>query len=261
MPRVAATAVLRALGVSSSADLRLLEDIAWERGVHVRDRPMSGAEARLVVYGDRGIITVAQGIDPTRRRFSIAHELGHFEMHKNESALAGCLSDDIERPPRWSGDPASRREAEANEFASHLLLSDEFVTPLVRGKPATLDVIQTIASEFGVSLRAAAIAFIRLCRESCAVVYSQDGHVRWCVRSKDLEEERLWIPPGPLDRFTLAADFFRGREIQQRPGRVDAISWFERGSFREDATIKEHSMALPRYNGVLSLLWVDQEIR
>ncbi len=261
-PRADANAVLRELEIESPDDLLRLEDIVWARGALVRDARLTGAEARLTVLGRQAVITVSTEIDyRQRRRFAIAHELGHLEMHKRDSALTLCTSEDIERP-RWGSerDSARIREAEANEFASHLLIPDGFATPLTKGRPPTLGVVNELRDTFDVSLTAAALAYMRICNEACAVVFSRDNRIQWFTRSRDLEQLGLWIAPGPLDDYTLAADFFRGRPIQPIPGRVDATSWFAPGRYRQDAMIKEHSVAMPRYGAVLTLLWVDEPV-
>jgi Zn-dependent peptidase ImmA (M78 family) len=120
-PRAAAERVLHEVGVVHQADLRLLELIAWERNAIVQYKHIDGAEARLAVVGEKAIITVSTTIeDPYRRRFSIAHELGHLEMHRSHSSLELCTGEDIND---WRSRRASAtREQEANEFASALLL-------------------------------------------------------------------------------------------------------------------------------------------
>jgi len=257
-----ANAVLVDLGISDAGDLARLEDIAWERGALIRDAVIAGAEARLAVVGGRAVITVSANLNHARRRrFAIAHELGHFEMHKGDSGLSICVSDDIERPsPGRLRDEALRRESEANEFASHLLIPDRFSAEIVKGVAPTLDVVRELADRFNVSLTAAGIAYLRVCNEACAIAYSQDAQVRWFQRSKDMEDYGLWISLGPIDQYTIASGFFRSRPIQRIPGRVDAVSWFAPGRFRTDGMIKEHSIAMPNYNAVLTLLWVDEDI-
>lgn len=261
-PRTQAAAILSDLGIQAPADLTLLEDIAWQRGALVRDMPIEGAEARLAVHGRRAIITVSSKIEsPQRRRFGIAHELGHFEMHRTASGLTVCVAADLDKPPLGrERDEAAKREADASAFASHLLIPDHLAKPLVVRERPTLDLVRHLADTFDVSLMAAAIAFMRICTEACAVAYSQANRIKWFIRSKDMEEDGLFIAMGPLDRYTIAAEFFRGRPLQPMPGRVDAASWFAPGRFRSDAMIKEHSVAMPRYNGVLSLLWVEDDI-
>jgi Zn-dependent peptidase ImmA (M78 family) len=82
-PVAAAERVLNEVGITRIEDLALLELIAWERGALVRSTSRTRAEARIAMAGERAIITVSTTVrDSQRRRFSVAHELGHLEMHR-----------------------------------------------------------------------------------------------------------------------------------------------------------------------------------
>jgi IrrE N-terminal-like domain len=58
---------------------------------------------------------------PQRRRFTIAHEIGHYELHCEDDRSLFCRSatviEDEEQPP-----PAEPRENEANVFAAALMM-------------------------------------------------------------------------------------------------------------------------------------------
>jgi Zn-dependent peptidase ImmA (M78 family) len=96
-PIAAAERVLNEVGITRIDDLLLLELIAWERGALVRSTYLAGAEARIAMAGERAIITVSTTVrDSRRRRFSVAHELGHLEMHRTQGGLALCVSEDID---------------------------------------------------------------------------------------------------------------------------------------------------------------------
>jgi hypothetical protein len=41
------------------------------------------------------MVTISLGSMPAERRFAIAHELGHFELHKSESYLGLCTGDQL----------------------------------------------------------------------------------------------------------------------------------------------------------------------
>ena len=116
-PRAAAERVLHEVGVVHQTDLRLLELIAWERNAFVQYKHIAGAEARLAVVGEKAIITVSTTIeDPYRQRFSIAHELGHLEMHRSNNSLELCTGEDIDD---WRSRRAKiTREQEAKGLSS-----------------------------------------------------------------------------------------------------------------------------------------------
>jgi hypothetical protein len=58
---------------------RLLPALAYYSGARVRTRPLDGCEARIIGVGNQAIITVNAHSPPRRKRFSIAHELGHWK--------------------------------------------------------------------------------------------------------------------------------------------------------------------------------------
>jgi hypothetical protein len=69
------------LGIGKPQDIDL-EAIAWALGAAVNYRPLDKCEAMIVGGDRRAIITVNSKSIPVRRRFSIAHELGHWHHHR-----------------------------------------------------------------------------------------------------------------------------------------------------------------------------------
>ena len=259
-PEYYAEHVLDELGIKSLEDLRLLELIAWERGAMVQYKRLDGTEARLAVVGNRAIIAVSNSIEnPCRKRFSIAHELGHLEMHRQNSSVMLCTNEDIND---WGGRRTDANlEREANEFAAALLLPERFFASLCKGEDPSLDLVAGLAETFDVSLTATALRYLNFCDEACAVVFSQDGHIKWFRGSKEFEETGVFIDVrSKLDPSSLAASFFWGRTVRTTPKRVGASTWFEPGRYRDDASIREQSWVMPSYNAVLTLLWVDDDI-
>lgn len=259
-PRSAAERVLNEVGVVHQEDLKFLECIAWERKALVQYEHLDGAEARIAVVGERAIITISTAIkDSRRRRFSIAHELGHLEMHRMDSSLTLCTGEDIND---WRSRRArTNREQEANEFASALLLPERFFAPLCKKEEPSLDLVNELADTFEVSLTATALRYLDFCNEACAVVLSQNGGIKWFRGSKDFEDLGVFIDtPSPLDRSSYASLFFRGDALPPARNRVYASAWFVPGRYKHDAAIYEQSWPMPTYNAVITLLWIYDDI-
>jgi hypothetical protein len=260
----AAERVLNDLGIRDLHDLRLLDFIAWERGALVNHGHLHGAEGRLMVVGTQAVITVSTAIKSQhRRRFTIAHELGHFEMHHHGSHLRLCLHEDIDH---WrSHCSASDNESQANEFAAALLLPERSFAPLCLTHDPSLDLIIQLANTFDVSLTATALRYSRFCDQPVAVVFSQDGKIKWFRGSNDFDEAREDLEffvdvRGSVDSSTCAGRFFQGHRIPNRPRAIPASAWFTPGRYRPEATVQEHSLSMPTYNAVLTLLWIDDDI-
>lgn len=260
LPQFYADRVLDKLGIDRPEDLELLEVIAWERGALVREDKLDGAEARLTVMGGRAIITLSTAVqDPHRRRFNIAHELGHLEMHRSRANLAICTSQDLNQ---WDHrDKNKAIELQANEFAASFLLPERFFASLCQVESPSLDFIGQLANKFNVSLTATALRYLLFCGEPCAVVFSQNNRICWFRGSREFEKLDLFVDVrSRLDRSSLAAPFFQGQAIRQTQKSVPALAWLRSGRYRDEATIKEQSWPMPGYNAVLTLLWVDDEI-
>ena len=92
----------------------------------IRTLTTEGFEAALITDSvkSQGIILVAEGRSRQRRRFSIAHELGHFLIptHRADQGGFQCSSRDLVIAKSASADTRTRIEIEANRFASLLLV-------------------------------------------------------------------------------------------------------------------------------------------
>jgi hypothetical protein len=97
----------------------------------------------IVGSNRRAIITVNNKAIPVRRRFSIAHEIGHWHHHRGR--ILFCGGRDIGN----LADEAFHPEKQADQFASDLILPNFMVRPRVFGmKRPTLAAVREIADEF-----------------------------------------------------------------------------------------------------------------
>lgn len=229
----------------------VLEDLAWARKVLVTDGPLDGMEARLVRNGSRGLIRVKQGIpEPGRRRFAIAHELGHWELHKAISQVFACTADDM-----IASYKASAAEGEANYFASGLLMPGEWFLRRSGGSCLSVEVISDLTRYFGTSFTATSLRYIDLSSDPCAVVVSHDGRIRWWRGSQEFER-RFWLDArSKLPAGTVAGSVFAGGRRPVGPEKVDIASWSEKGADDdEEGLFVEECLIVERYEQIISLL-------
>lgn len=108
-----------------------------------------------------------------RRRFTIAHELGHFLMPLH-GANAQCAK--VDMGVLTTKDPNRAREAEANRFAAALLMPREmFLRDMRRLGNPEIEHILKLAGDYEVSKQAATHRYTSLCDDPCAVIFSQHG--------------------------------------------------------------------------------------
>jgi len=76
----------------------------------------------LVVQEGRGVIGYNSAHSPVRQRFSVAHEIGHYVLHRKASQLFIDKEYFAVFRDTHSSTGESRREREANAFAAALLM-------------------------------------------------------------------------------------------------------------------------------------------
>jgi Zn-dependent peptidase ImmA (M78 family) len=97
------------------------ENLGFE--IHDYDFPDS-MSAMMVVEDDIRAIGVNKSFSTVRKRFSVAHELGHFLLgHGNFADSVATFEDGSYNYT----DPQNRQESEANEFAAELLMPEPFL--------------------------------------------------------------------------------------------------------------------------------------
>src|SRR5262245_55339733 len=111
--RECARELLHRYGVMAPQHI-LLESFVRCLGITLLCTPLDGAAACLVRMGRRALILINdRASDPAARRFSIAHELGHFLLEH-----PGHTAADLVNPHRPQEAGGRDYEAEANAFAS-----------------------------------------------------------------------------------------------------------------------------------------------
>ena len=207
------------LGVSAPGEIDL-EAIAFHVGALVRCRVLHGCEARIVGAKDRAIITVNQSGQRRRRRFSIAHELGHWHYHRGQ-----CLACRIEENPSRT---IGSLERTANTYAANLLLPPYLFGPLSRKhKNLSFESVRALADEFDASHTATAIRLVESDHTPAILICHGPSGREWFRRSPSVPER--WFPKKELDPDSFAFDLLFGRDLDSETMRkMDASAWFDR---------------------------------
>jgi hypothetical protein len=193
----------------------------------------------MVTTPDRnvGSIVVNSRSHPVRRRFTLAHELGHFlnPWHRPSDSSGGfsCTRGDLGNGWRRGSAPVSRhvvQEIEANRFAIELLAPAWLVRPYLNGIPDLAKVIE-LADNFRLSREAGARRYVELHLRPTGLVFSLDGVVRYVERHADFSfvscrpGQRLLALPAPTDEAGLSDHVeVDPRDWLGRPGRDSLVA-------------------------------------
>jgi Zn-dependent peptidase ImmA (M78 family) len=132
-----------------------IEKIARSLGLEVRYEPLQGDLYGALVRSDQeNYIGVNSLNHPNRRRFTIAHELGHFRLHKG-------IRVHIDKGLRvnWRDEESSQavsdEEMEANRFAAELLMPLHFLSKdIEKLKSVDQETVALLATRYRVSTQA-----------------------------------------------------------------------------------------------------------
>ncbi|MBA9077087.1 ImmA/IrrE family metallo-endopeptidase [Rufibacter quisquiliarum] len=159
----------QAISILKELDINTLpipiEDIAKRRGVQIKPYDLGeDVSGVLLIDKDKSVI----GYNPTesvvRQRFTIAHELGHFELHRKYSELFV----DKDKPLFRNQDSSTgefKREKEANAFAAAILMPEHLIQKVANNLGLNfIDevAIKQLAKIFNVSQQAMTIRLTKL---------------------------------------------------------------------------------------------------
>ena len=117
----------------------------------------------LVRNGNRAVIGINRTHHFNRRRFSIAHEIAHFVLHKGDTYIDKGYR--VHFRDLESGSGTKNEEMEANEFAATLLMPTKWVREAFEQQPFDLtedNRLRRLAMKFKVSSQAMTYRLINL---------------------------------------------------------------------------------------------------
>ena len=246
-PGQRAEQVIEDLWITSAADLDVVA-IAFDQGIEVRYEFLNGCEATLVGFGTKAIATIRRASSRGRERFSIAHEIGHWVLHRGKSFR--CRAEDIVQ--NYSSETVL--EKEADKFASHLLMPTTILRPIIKllAKP-TLKDLQRVAADFDVSLQAMSIRLAVLDTLPVIVACYSKAGLKWQSRAAHVPYR--WRLKRTLDEDSFAYDILYGHAEGNKGGKQSADAWFENDN-ADDFELLESSM--PSVSGqVLVMLYLN----
>jgi hypothetical protein len=236
------------LGIRDPRDIDLY-GIAFECNALVDEKPLGSVEGRLIRNGERGLISVNSSItDKKKKRFIIAHELAHFFLHKEVSSISLC--DDVSKI-RVKTD----LEGEANDFAADVIMPPSLLRQHAKDTNLSCSLLSRLADLFNVSLSAMAIQFASKSGLSVAVIFSQDGNIKWSSISPSFPLRSLRKSTHvPLK--SKAGRYFESGNFNNEPLQLQSKVWFI-DQLLSDRLFVEDCIKMPSLNGVLSLIWEE----
>jgi Zn-dependent peptidase ImmA (M78 family) len=177
--------------------------------IELREVPLDSIEGAAFFQPEKyeGKILVNSNRSERRKRFTIAHELGHFvcPFHYNANGTGfQCAKKDLYVSKRSAKTEIEIFEAEANLFAAELLMpSNKVLSVLAENPDPDISVIAELSRFFNVSKEAAARRYFEKTDAPLAIVFSKHGIIRYILPKDSFPRLKVWKgDPIPLSSIS-----------------------------------------------------------
>ncbi|TWI64380.1 uncharacterized protein DUF955 [Pseudoduganella lurida] len=193
---------------------------------------------------------------PGRIRFTLAHELGHYVLHRVRRPTFECGEKDM-----LSGRTDDKDlEVQADKFASYLLMPLGDYRQQITA-PVDFDLLGRCSDRYGVSLTAAALKWIDFTDEKAVLIRHNDGFIDWSWSSESAREVGAFFKAsaGPVEipAGSVAAD---ATVRHHRAGIQLPLSvWWPKAE--EDGMLREMKISADQYGNVLTLLVLSRHAK
>jgi len=240
--------------ITSSVDLN---DLATRKGLVIKEVDSVGFEGALIRASTKpgGLVAIRRSIrELGRKRFTIAHELGHYILPGHGLISRTCKEENIES--RCKTVPS--HESAANVFASELLLPSYEVTSIVQAKLASIETALFLSSKFETSVTASLLKSSEVTNERCCIVMSKNQIIQWAWPNHSFKY--FLGRKESLNPQSLASKLRTTHVSERISGLVDAVVWIEDRNLKQGAKIHEDSILQPHYDSVLTILTINGAI-
>lgn len=203
----------------------------------------------LKVRGKRPKVWVSKSMPTVRKRFTLAHEIGHIIIPWH----AGTIVDDIETPRSQEGGKYREMEAEANRFAAELLMPSSWVTALAERSDHVAGLMHSIQEIAQVSLPAAFLKAGKYGKPGFIGAQVKDGIVIRSIRTPETNSR-------PVDYGTVISNVEMTAAYEPKIITASGINYYW-WQIRE--TLRDPGTDIPAWRDVLEdiLLEVPLEFR
>jgi len=232
--------------------------------VIVIEEPLTNCDGKIIFGKSKVIIKVNSDIQfEGRKRFVIAHEIGHLIMHRHlqitdDSSCNFEIFQGMENVLK-----NGIQEMEANEFASELLMPQKVFISEANVKKFSPLLIKKLTEKFKTSITATTFKYIEANLHPICIVFIENDRVKYWKKSSEMKVrlgDYIHLSP-PKD--SVAAEYIENNydyiySFEDKPQEIYKSTWFELNEYdNEDSTFYEFCIPTKRYKTILSIIWED----
>ncbi len=242
--------IIKKASITKPNELTLEELILFLDGPEVVYEDINEYEGKFMSSGNSSIIKINNKIKTEgRKRFTLAHELGHYILHRNKGFINCTISDFLD----WYG--GKKIETEANYFASEILMPSEIFSRLTKGKRFSLVFLKELANDFNTSLTSTSIKFAQEGYDPILLICSSNQKIIWKQKNKDfnffVDFKKLIEIPNTSVTYEKKIKGIVYNDSQE----IDPVNWFIEDKYNE-FKFYEDSIDLEYYGYTLTFISV-----
>ncbi|NOQ71162.1 MAG: ImmA/IrrE family metallo-endopeptidase [Crocinitomix sp.] len=267
-PREIALELLSDFGLSDLRSTDIL-DVISALDIPLKFKSLTGCDGRIIHGDNKSLIVINENIEfDTRIKFTVAHELGHYLMHRDSPIIH---SDNISSMSWFNNknkELIAQQEYEANTFASELLLPTEIFKKEIQGIKFSPHLMKQLASKFGVSLSSMIYRFVEFGNQPICAFYCRKNIVNYWKKSPlftyQIKEVTKLSPPDD----SVAAEYFEDGTIYIKEEAIQEITksvWLVKRNKSdyagaddfENDKFYEYCMVYSAVDLAISVIWED----
>lgn len=261
---VRAKELLEEIGFDDISDLSM-DLLVSGLGATLIMEPLKNSDGKIVRGNSKTLIKVNSEIPyEEKKRFTIAHELGHYLLHDK---LDLEVHNDNSNTLNWfqSTEKQAKKglqEWEANDFASELLMPEKAFRKFVENKRFSPNLIKDIASHFKTSLTSVAYRLVSLNIYPLFIVSIHKGKVSYWNLSENFwvkvkEITKLAPPEDSVAQEYIEADYGFIYKESEKAQLISKSVWFELKHYEKDSDFYEYCIPTKQYESIISIIWED----
>lgn len=230
-------------------------------GATLIEEKLNNSDGKIVRGKSKTLIKINSEIKyEKKKRFTIAHEVGHYLMHEKTE-----VHNDNSNTLNWFNNAENQlkkgiQEWEANDFAAELLMPEKIFRFEAQNKVFSPELLKFLSERFKTSITSTVFRYMQLDLSPIFIVFIHNGKVKYWVKSSSCY---IWIKditklPPPEDSVALEyinADYefiYTGKEKAQT---IFKSTWCILSENETDTEFYEYCIPTKQYKTIISVIW------
>ncbi len=232
-------------------------------GATLIETPLNNSDGKIIRGRSKTLIKINSNIPyPEKKRFTIAHEIGHLllhnilEIHNENSNTLNWFQNTEDQAKR------GKQEWEANDFASELLMPEDLFRSECFKKPFNPQLLKNLSHRFKTGITSVIFRYLKLNLHPVLVVFIHNGKVKYWLRSTDFQYyiKNITKLPPPVD--SVAQEYLNGDysfiyNANEKAQLIDKSTWLELNGKESDSEFYEYCIPIKQYKTITSVIWEE----